>query len=277
MAISKNLTIVFTIIYLIVIFYIFLFLFVPEFQNLVITSRRNLVVITQGSNFFWALLISLGICFLGSASIGFPVPFPFVLFSLSNSVILKYSDMGLSINQILQTGPFWLEILSLSLIGGLGSALGEFTGYAVGYGAKKITDERNSDLLNNVNGFGKLILNNQRRTPLYIFLFALTPLPDDILFLPLGMIKYPFWKCIIPGWLGKNFTTLFYCCWPIFIAIGFMSHGIQLNDTSSIITEAILLLVTITFMFFIMSFDWTKFLEKRSQKRHNKEPNYEVM
>ncbi|MFX1366104.1 MAG: VTT domain-containing protein [Promethearchaeota archaeon] len=277
MAISKNLTIVFAIIYLIVIIYIFLFLFVPDFQNLVITSRQNLIGITQGSNFFWALLISFGICFLGSASIGFPVPFPFVLFSLSNSVFLKYVDMGLSINQILQTGPFWLEILALSLIGGLGSVLGEFTGYAVGYGAKKITDERNSDLLNNVNGFGKLILKNERRTPLYIFFFALTPLPDDILFLPLGMIKYPFWKCIIPGWLGKNFTTLFYCIWPIFVAIGFMSQGIQSNDNSSIITEAILLLVTITVMFFIMSFNWTKFLEKRSQKRLNKEQDYKVM
>ena len=45
--------------------------------------------------------------------------------------------MGLEITQILQTGSFWLEILFLALIGGLGSALGESTGYAVGYGAKK--------------------------------------------------------------------------------------------------------------------------------------------
>lgn len=273
MTISKNLTIVFTIIYLIVIVYLFLFLFIPDFQNLVINSRQNLIVITQGPNYFWALLISFGICFLGSASIGFPVPFPFVLFSLSNSVYLKYSNMGLSIIQILQTGPFWLEIIVLAIIGGLGSALGESTGYVVGYGAKKITDEKNSELLNNVNGFGKLILKNKKRTPYYIFLFALTPLPDDILFLPLGMIKYPFWKCIIPGWLGKNFTTLFYCCWPIFVAIGFITQGIQSNDTSSIITEAILLLVTITVMFFIMAFDWTKFLEKRSQNKRNKNSN----
>ncbi|MFX0141172.1 MAG: hypothetical protein ACFFDN_46465, partial [Candidatus Hodarchaeota archaeon] len=68
MAVSKKLTIVFTIIYLIVIIYLFLFLFVPDFQKIIITSRRNLTVITEGSNYFWALLISLGICFLGSAS-----------------------------------------------------------------------------------------------------------------------------------------------------------------------------------------------------------------
>ncbi|MFX0001101.1 MAG: VTT domain-containing protein [Candidatus Hodarchaeota archaeon] len=270
MAVSKKLNVVFTIFYLSVIIYILLFLYVPEFQNLIINSRQNITVITQGANYFWALLISLGICFLGSASIGFPIPFPFVLFSLSNSILLKFSSLGLDILQILQLGPFWLEIICLALFGGLGSALGEFTGYAVGYGTKKLVEERDSELLRNVNGFGKLIMDNKKHTSLYIFIFALTPLPDDILFLPLGMIKYPFWKCIIPGWLGKNITTLFYCCWPIFLALGFVAQGIQSNDISSIITEAILLLVTITVMFFIMSFNWTKYLNKRSQKKiHN--------
>jgi membrane protein YqaA with SNARE-associated domain len=266
MVVSKKLMLGFTVIYLLVIIYIFLFLFLPDFQNLVISFRENLALITQGSNYLWALFISLVICFLGSASIGFPIPFPFVLFTLSNSIFYRYYDIGLEVIQILQNGSFWLEILGLAFIGGLGSALGEFTGYAVGYGTKRITEEKDSDLLKNVDGFGKLILENKKRTPIYIFLFALTPLPDDILFLPLGMIKYPFWKCIIPGWIGKNFTTLFYCCWPILVALGFINQGIQSNDISSIITEALLLLVTITVMFFIMAFNWSKYLEKRRNK-----------
>ncbi len=267
MAVPKKLTIIFASFYLLIIIYIILFLYVPSIQNAIIQSRESLTAITEGANYFWALLISLGICFLGSASIGFPIPFPFVLFSLSNSIFLRYSNLGLNINQILQSGPFWFEILGIALIGGLGSALGELTGYAVGYGTKKIAEERKSDLLDNVDGFGKMILENEKRTPLYIFVFALTPLPDDLLFLPLGMMKYSFWKCIIPGWLGKNFTTLFYCCWPLFVALGFTSQGIQSNSKSSIITEAILLLVTITVMFFIMAFDWAKFLEKRKLKK----------
>ncbi|MHA1914110.1 MAG: VTT domain-containing protein [Promethearchaeota archaeon] len=267
MPISKKLTLVFISFYLLVITYIFLFLLVPDVQNAIMQSRQNLAVITEGSNYIWALFISLIICFLGSASIGFPIPFPFVLFSLSNSLLIKYSNLGYEINQILQLGPFWLEILGIALVGGLGSALGEFTGYAIGFSAKKIIKEGNSSVLNNVDGFGKLILQNKKRAPVYIFLFALTPLPDDILFLPLGMMKYPFWKCIIPAWLGKNFTTFFYCIWPILVAIGLTAQGITTDDTSSIITEAILLLVTITVMFFIMAFDWTKFLEKRKQRK----------
>ncbi|MBA7619741.1 hypothetical protein ES703_27082 [subsurface metagenome] len=269
MAVPKKLTIVFTSFYLIIIIYILLFLFFPEIQNAIIQLRENLTVVTEGSNYYWALLISLGICFLGSASIGFPIPFPFVIFSLSNSILFRYSASGLTLTQTLVSGGFWFEIIGITLVGGLGSALGELTGYAVGYGTKKIAEERHSELLNNVDGFGKLVLENQKRTPLYIFLFALTPLPDDILFIPLGMMRYPFWKCIVPGWLGKNFTILFYCCWPIFIALGFTAKGIQSNSKSSIITEAILLLATITAMFFIMAFDWTKFLEKRKQKKQS--------
>jgi membrane protein YqaA with SNARE-associated domain len=267
MTIPRRLVIVFTGFYLAVIIYIFLFLSVPSFQEFIVSARQNLIIITEGSNYFWALLISLGMCFLGSASIGFPIPFPFVLFSLSNSIYLKYNNYGLVLVEILQNGFFWLEILGLAIIGGLGSALGESTGYAVGYGTKKISEERNSDLLKNINGFGKLILENKKRTSFYVFLFALTPLPDDILFLPLGMIKYPFWKCVIPGWLGKNFTTFLYCCWPILVALG--AQGIQTDDIPSIITEAILLLVTITVMFFIMAFDWTKYLNKRRLKKIN--------
>jgi len=270
MAVSRKLTIVFIVFYLIVIIYLLLFLFVPNIQVAITESRQELTRITEGTNYFWAIIISLVICFLGSASIGFPIPFPFVLFSLSNSIFIRYINIGLNLGQIILSSSFWIEILALSIAGGLGSALGELTGYVVGYGTKKIVEERQLDLLNNINGFGKLILENEKRTSFYIFLFALTPLPDDILFLPLGMIKYPFWKCIIPGWLGKNFTTLFYCCWPIFVAVGFTAQGLEPNGRSSIITEAILLLVTITVMFFIMSFDWVKYLEKRRQKKNEK-------
>ena len=267
MAVPKKLSIIFASIYLIIFVYILLFLFVPSIQVAIIESRENLTAITEGSNYFWALLISFIFCFLGSASIGFPIPFPFVLFSLSNSILLRYTNLGLDIYQILQSGTFWLEIGGIVLVGGLGSALGEFTGYIVGYGTKRVVDERNSEILKNIDGFGKIILQDKRRVPIYIFLFALTPLPDDILFLPLGMLKYPFYKCIIPAWLGKNLTILFYCLWPIFVLLGLTTQGIQSNSISSIITEAILLLVTITVMFFIMSFDWTKFFEKRKQKK----------
>ena len=42
-----------------------------------------------------------------------------------------------------------------------------------------------------------------RYGPLLIFIFALTPLPDDLLFIPLGISRYNFVKAFIPCLLGK--------------------------------------------------------------------------
>jgi len=94
------------------------------------------------------------------------------------------------------------------------------------------------------------------------------PIPDDPLWIALGLSKQKinFGKCIVYGWLGKNITTIFYVFLPILILIGFSSSGMEINDTSSIITEALMLIATLSIMFFILSFNWNKFLEDRKTK-----------
>jgi hypothetical protein len=42
------------------------------------------------------------------------------------------------------------------------------------------------------------------------------------------------------------------------------AYGIEFNDISSVITEAIMLLITITF--FIMSFNWNKYIETHGKQ-----------
>ncbi|MHA1294290.1 MAG: hypothetical protein ACTSQJ_16700 [Promethearchaeota archaeon] len=264
MAISKKLTIVFVFFYLIILVYILLFFFVPSFQESIIKSRRNIGQITEGSNYYWALLIAFLICLIGSASIGFPIPFPFVLFTICNSIYSRY-------NYIL-TPLCWIEILGIIIIGGLGAFLGEYTSFMVGKGAKKIAEKSDSKTLENLKGFGRLVLDNPKRTNLYVFIGAATPIPDDALMIALAMLedengnpKYPFRKIIIPGWCGKNVTTFFYCLLPILIRFSFLLSGYEFNDFSDVITEAIMLLVTITIMFFIMGFDWNKYLENKKK------------
>ena len=73
-------------------------------------------------------------------------------------------------------------------------------------------------------------------------------------------------KLIIAGWAGKTITTTIYVLLPILILLGFAASGIEVNDESTVITEAILLLVTLTIMFFILAFDWNKFLEDKRKK-----------
>lgn len=170
MAVPKLLTIIFVGLYVGVITYLVLFFFVPSIREAIIESRNSFTSITEGSNYYWALLIVLVVCFLGSASIAFPIPFPFILFSFSNSIYLKYLNKGMTLTSVLEHGPFWIEILGLAIAGGLGCALGEVTGYIVGYGAKKFAEETESDLLKNIDGFGKVVLDHKKRIPVYVFI-----------------------------------------------------------------------------------------------------------
>ncbi len=277
MAISKNITIVFVIFYIAIIIYVLLFFLDPDFQAAIMESRRNIAQFTEGGNYLWAILISAGICLIGNASIGFPVPFPFVLFSFSNSIYIRYTGLGLSIDQIFLNGFFWLEIMGIAVAGGLGSSVGEMTSFLFGRGAKIIADktEADSKVLENMEGFGRLVLKNPKRLYFYVFVAAATPVPDDILFIALGASgqKFNYPKLIFYGWLGKNVTTITYVMLPILILIGFSSTGMQIDDTSSVITEALMLIATLTIMFFILSFNWNKYLENRHSKSEAKKSN----
>lgn len=268
MAISKKLTVVFMFFYLGVIIYLLLFLTVPAIQNAIIQSRQNIAGATEGSNYFFALIIAFFICLLGNASVGFPIPYPFVLFSFSNSIFIRYSNIGLNLSEILLNGPFWLEILVLAVVGGLGSALGELVGFLIGLGAKKVASKSHSRTLNNVQGFGKIVLDHPKSMHLFIFIAAALPIPDDPLWIALGMSdkKINFPVCIIWAWLGKNVTTVFYVIFPILISLGFGATGIEVDDISSVITEALMLIITLAIMQFILSFNWEKYLNNRREK-----------
>ena len=268
MAVGRTLTAVFAFFYLAVVIYLLLFFFVPDIRSAIIKGRQGIANLTEGPNYLWALLIYFTICLIGCASIGFPVPFPFVLFSLSNSVYIRYRNYGLIMEEILSSAPFWFEILGIAIVGGLGCAFGELTAFLLGRGAKKVTDISDSKLLENIQGFGRLLLKNPKRMYLYIFLAAALPIPDDPLWISLGLIekKFKFYKCLLWGWAGKNITTIFYVTLPILIMFGIMATGMEFNDISSIISEAIMLLVSLTIVYFIMAFDWNKYVEIKTEK-----------
>jgi membrane protein DedA with SNARE-associated domain len=94
--------------------------------------------------------------------------------------------------------------------------------------------------------------------PATIFLFALTPLPDDLLFIPLGVMRYPFWKAFIPALLGKTLMT--------FILAYSGQQSIELIETvfggsgwiGTIITAALLIVIIVA----MIKIDWETLFEK---------------
>ncbi|MFQ5950493.1 MAG: VTT domain-containing protein [Candidatus Geothermarchaeales archaeon] len=118
--------------------------------------------------------------FLGASSIIIPIPYTVLLFWLGS------------------TGE--LNLVLLAVAAGAGAALGELVGYLIGYSVQPfVGDERKRK-------FKALLrlVENRNLTLVVIFLFALTPLPDDLLFLPLGLVQFSIWKALLPAFLGKT-------------------------------------------------------------------------
>jgi membrane protein DedA with SNARE-associated domain len=92
----------------------------------------------------------------------------------------------------------FLDPFLLGLVGGLGAALGEFTGYGIGFGGRKLIEKKwkkdmnkTEKLFQKYGGF------------LIILLFAATPLPDDIVGILGGSLGYPAKKFFVATLIGK--------------------------------------------------------------------------
>ncbi len=123
-------------------------------------------------------LISL----IGAMSIFVPIPYTVVIFILGG---LETFD------------PFLIAVAA-----GLGSAIGEFSGYLLGVGGRKVIGDRYRKRMDFITKLFK------KYGSIAIFIFALTPLPDDLLFIPLGVMRYSLLRAFIPAVLGKFVSNL---------------------------------------------------------------------
>jgi membrane protein YqaA with SNARE-associated domain len=73
-------------------------------------------------------------------------------------------------------------------------------GYAIGRGASTLISEERSQ---NLNAYQVYLIKHPKTAPLLIFIFGFTPLNDDFITIPLGIIKYSFIKTVFWCWLGK--------------------------------------------------------------------------
>jgi membrane protein YqaA with SNARE-associated domain len=114
----------------------------------------------------------------------FPTPYTFVV---------CFSSLP-----FLQLNPF-IPIL-VALIASIGCLVGEMGGYAIGRGASALISE---ELRDNLNKYQVYLIEHPKTAPLLIFIFGFTPLNDDFITIPLGIIKYSFIKTVFWCWLGK--------------------------------------------------------------------------
>jgi len=177
--------------------------------------------------YFGVFLISL----IGAVSVIFPLPYTLVIYLLGSFL-----------------NPFLVAVS-----GGLGSAVGEFSGYVLGYyGRAVLSEERRRKMDYMMKVF-------QRHGFAAIFLFALTPLPDDLLFIPLGIMRYRFVKVFIPALLGKMLMC-FILAYSGYLSIGVIKaiFGGEGGWLGVVVTSAVLVIVIVV----ILKIDWEKVFEK---------------
>lgn len=87
--------------------------------------------------------------------------------------------------------------LLLGFVAGVGGALGELTSYALGRMGYLASGKQSRRDLEAIQGIVS------KYGTLGVFLFAVTPLPDDIYVIPMGVVKLPFWRFLAADLAGK--------------------------------------------------------------------------
>ena len=186
-------------------------------------------------------LISL----IGAMSIFVPVPYPVVIFILGG----------------LQT----FDPLLIAVAAGLGSAIGEFSGYLLGAGGRKAIGNRYKKKMDFITKLFK------KYGSVAIFIFALTPLPDDLLFIPLGVMRYSLLRAFIPALLGKFFSNLIIAySGRLSLEIIGNLFGVEGEGTSLLVGTIIGVVLLVLVLIIMFKFNWEKHFAK-----YVEEPNAE--
>jgi membrane protein YqaA with SNARE-associated domain len=162
-------------------------------------------------------------------------------FFLPAPVVVPIYALGVTHNPII-----------LGLSSGLGSTIGEFSSYVIGVASKKVIDTRYKRQLR----ITRRLL--EKHGMILVFIFALTPLPDDLLLVTFGIVDYDLKKAFTAMLAGKilmnigvayagrySFTTL----WTYITAISPLQAGI-------------LLCIAAVLIYRVYKIDWSGTLER---------------
>jgi membrane protein YqaA with SNARE-associated domain len=187
-------------------------------------------------------LISL----IGAMSIFVPIPYPVVIFILG--------------------GFPEFDPLLIAVAAGFGSAIGEFSGYLLGVGGRKVISDKYKKKVDFITKLFK------KYGSVAIFIFALTPLPDDLLFIPLGVMRYSLLRAFIPALLGKFFSNLIIAySGRLSLEIIGNLFGVEGEGASLLFGTIIGVVLLVIVLIIMFKFDWEKHFAKYVEEPNAKD------
>ncbi len=138
-----------------------------------------------------------------------------------------------------------LFLMSIAIISGIGSTIGKMTIYLIGRGISRILPEESRK---NAEIFGNLI---KKWGFLFVLIATSTPIPDDVILIPIAFTRYSLSLYFLATFLGKTLASLVI----VFFGRGF-STAVEDMGLPQYLQIPILLTVSIIFMIIIMKIDW---------------------
>lgn len=188
--------------------------------------------------------------------------------------VLKYGYLGIFLFSMISnsipytTVPYLLVLIIIAknitsysgriiliLLSTIGAVMGKLMVYFMGYGLSPIiTSHKFRSIVE--------ILRRSRSVFIAITVFAALPLPDDILFIPLGAIKYDIKRYVIALFIGK--LTLTY----IAVNLGVQTYWL-LEEAAGFpvwISIPVMILFTIYIIYIIANVNWNLIIEIGARK-----------
>ncbi|MEM0014100.1 MAG: VTT domain-containing protein [Zestosphaera sp.] len=148
--------------------------------------------------------------------------------------------------------PDIYDKLLIVISSALGASLGKLVIYTIGKGFSKTlspASRRNAELFNKIA---------KKSTAIAIFIFAALPLPDDVLYLPLGISGFSVATYFIAVFLGKVFLKALVVFYGSVIALASESLGYQITP--------LLILASVIIAYYVIKIDWSRVLETHTDK-----------
>lgn len=145
---------------------------------------------------------------------------------------------------------FGVDPLTIGFLVAFGSASAKFTHYLVTFYAGKFVGEKRRKRLDAV------VVKLRRWTMLAVFAVAATPIPDEPLIIPLGLMRYNPAKLFLAYFAGKLVITV------AGAYLGRFAHEIFVSAVSEEVLIAISIIVTIIITTVLLKIDVVKIGEK---------------
>jgi len=203
---------------------------------------ENIASIPPFQDLASGLIITFLVCLIGNL---LPIPTPYTF-------VVCFSSLP-----FLQTNLFIPVIVAL--IASLGSLVGELGGYFVGRGASAFISEEQTQ---NLKKYQKFLFEHPKAAPFMIYIFGFTPLNDDFITIPLGILKYSLLKTIFWCWLGKLSLMLVF-------SYNIINICSLLGGENWILSIVSMYLITIL-LYLMIKIDLLESYNKLVEKVHNK-------